>query len=167
MDKVSQRSGELFESGFYCAESVLLAIAESKAIRSELIPKIATGFCAGTSRTCGMCGAVSGAIMAINLFTGRNSPTESLMEAYSTVRKLMNLFEAGFGSTNCRQLTGCDLGTEEGQHFFKNNSVLEKCKQYTEEATGMAIQLIDEILSHRRDEANRNSLPGLAISNLD
>ena len=92
IDKVSQRSGELFQSGLYCAESVLLAIAESKGIQSDLIPKIATGFCGGISRTCGMCGAVSGSIMAINLFVGRNSPEDSAQPAYAVVRSMLQKF---------------------------------------------------------------------------
>ena len=46
-NETSQRSRELFDSGFYCAESVLLAIAESQGIESDLIPRIATGFCSG------------------------------------------------------------------------------------------------------------------------
>jgi C_GCAxxG_C_C family probable redox protein len=143
-EDVSRRSGELFESGFYCAESVLLAITESKGIKSDLIPRIATGFCSGVSRTCGTCGAVSGAIMAINLFTGRNSPTGSVTESYNAVQKLLRMFENRFGSTNCRELVGCDLGTEEGQNFFKSNNLREKCRRYTEEATGMALLLIEE-----------------------
>ncbi|MDQ1239817.1 MAG: hypothetical protein QG577_2003 [Thermodesulfobacteriota bacterium] len=143
-EDVSRRSGELFESGFYCAESVLLAITESKGIESDLIPKIATGFCSGVSRTCGMCGAVSGAIMAINLFTGRNSPNESVMESYTAARKLLEIFETRFGSTNCKNLIGCDLGTEEGQNFFKSNNLRVQCRRYTEEATGIALSLIEE-----------------------
>lgn len=143
-DAASRRSGELFESGLYCAESVLLAIAESKGIMSDLIPKIATGFCSGVSRTCGTCGAVSGAILAINLFTGRNAPSESVVESYSAVRKMLGMFESRFGSTNCRDLIGCDLGTEEGQDFFKSNNLREQCKQYTEEATGMASSVIEQ-----------------------
>jgi C_GCAxxG_C_C family probable redox protein len=143
-EDVSRRSGELFESGFYCAESVLLAITESKGIKSDLIPKIATGFCSGVSRTCGMCGAVSGAIMAINLFTGRNSPNESVLESYAAARKLLEMFETKFGSTNCKNLIGCDLGTEEGQNFFKSNNLGIQCRRYTEEATGIALLLIEE-----------------------
>ena len=91
-----------------------------------------------------MCGAVSGAVMAINLFTGRNSPSESVMASYNAVRKLLEMFESRFGSTNCRQLIGCDLGTEEGQDFFKSNNLLQQCRRYTEEATGMAMLVIEE-----------------------
>ncbi len=143
IDKASQRSGELFQSGFYCAESVLLAISETKGIQSDLIPKIATGFCGGLSRTCGICGAVSGAVMAINLFHGRNSSTEPALEAYVAVRRLLEMFETKFGSTNCKDLTGCDLGTEEGQKLFKEGDLIGKCKHYTVEATGMAMILIE------------------------
>ena len=36
---------ELFEAGLFCAESVLQAIGEAHDIKSDLIPRIATGFC--------------------------------------------------------------------------------------------------------------------------
>jgi hypothetical protein len=55
-EQASQRSLELFTSGYFYAESVLLAIAESRGIQSDLIPRRATGFCSGIARTGGMCG---------------------------------------------------------------------------------------------------------------
>jgi C_GCAxxG_C_C family probable redox protein len=143
-EQASQRSLELFKSGFFCAESVLLAIAENRGIQSDLIPKIATGFCSGISRTGGMCGAVSGAIMGINLVSGRSSPSESLEFCYTLTQKMISLFDRQYGSVNCRQLIGCDLATEAGQHYFLENSLMERCYQYAEEATRMAISLMAE-----------------------
>ena len=140
--KEGARSRELFESGFYCAESVLLAIAESKGITSDLIPKIASGFCSGISRTCGMCGAVSGGILAINMLTGRSSPKVSIQANYDAVKLFIYAFEERFNTTNCRQLIDCDLGTEEGQKTFNANNLIEQCKQYTEEATKMVVELL-------------------------
>ena len=119
-------------------------MAESKGIESDLIPKIATGFCSGVSRTCGMCGAISGAIMALNLFHGRNVPGESHETSYIAVRKLLDMFESRFGSTNCKQLIDCDLGTQEGQNTFKSNNLIEQCRNYTEEATRMVMLIIEE-----------------------
>jgi hypothetical protein len=84
--------------------------------------------------------------MAISLFTGRKSPSESVLPAYDTVRKLLELFEARFDSTNCRDLTGCDLGTDEGQNYFKSNNLIDQCRQYTEESTRIAMSLIEEKL---------------------
>jgi C_GCAxxG_C_C family probable redox protein len=143
-EQASQRSQELFKSGYFCAESVLLAIAENQGIQSDLIPKIATGFCSGISRTGGMCGAVSGAIMGISLVAGRSSPSESLEINYTLTQKLISLFERQYGTVNCRQLIGCDLATESGQRYFTENNLMERCLQYAEDATRIAITLIAE-----------------------
>jgi hypothetical protein len=51
IDQVASKSREHFISGYYCAESVLLAVSEAKGIQSDLIPKIASGFCSGMART--------------------------------------------------------------------------------------------------------------------
>ena len=144
IEKVSRRSGELFQSGFYCAESVVLAITEGKGLHSDLMSRMATGFCSGLSRTCGMCGAVNGAILAISLFHGRNSKKDSVDPAYTRVKRLLEYFEKEFGSTNCRELTGCDLDTEAGQDYFKENKIIIKCVNYTEEATRKAMTLIED-----------------------
>jgi C_GCAxxG_C_C family probable redox protein len=143
-EQASQRSLELFRSGYFCAESVLLAIAENQGIQSDLIPRIATGLCSGISRTGGMCGAVSGAIMGINLAAGRSSPSESLEFSFTLTQKLISQFERQYGSVNCRQLIGCDLATEAGQQYFMENNLMECCLQYAEDATRMAISLIAE-----------------------
>jgi len=143
-EQAPQRSLELFRSGFFCAESVLQALAESQDIQSELIPRIATGFCSGISRTGGMCGAVSGGIMGIGLVAGRNSPAESLELAYTLAQKLISAFEKQYGSVNCRQLMGCDLATESGQRYFMENDLMERCLQYAEGATRLAVSLIAE-----------------------
>jgi C_GCAxxG_C_C family probable redox protein len=148
-EQASQRSLELFKSGYFCAESVLLAIAENQGIQSDLIPKIATGFCSGISRTGGMCGAVSGAIMGINLVAGRSSPSESIEFSYTLTQKLISHFERQYGSVNCRQLIGCDLATEAGQRYFMENHLMECCLQYAEDATSMAVSLIAELHDSR------------------
>jgi C_GCAxxG_C_C family probable redox protein len=143
-EQASQRSLELFRSGFFCAESVLLAIAESQGIQSNLIPRIATGFCSGISRTGGMCGAVSGAIMGINLVAGRNSPDESIEFSYALTQILISRFEGQYGSVNCSELIGCDLSTEAGQRYFMENHLMERCLRCVADATGMAVSLIAE-----------------------
>jgi C_GCAxxG_C_C family probable redox protein len=119
-------------------------VSESKGIESELIPRISTGFCGGISRTCGICGAVSGGIMALNIFFGRNKPDESTKKSYSAVQKLVKMFEVKFESTNCQQLTGCDLGTEQGRKKFHSGNLIQKCRKLTEEATRLTMSIIEE-----------------------
>ena len=149
-EKASLRSVELFKSGFFCAESVLQALAESQGIQSDLIPRIATGFCSGISRTGGICGAVSGAIMGINLVAGRNSPTDSIEVSYTLTQELISRFEMQYGSINCRQLIGCDLATDEGQRYFMENQLMDQCLKYAEGATIIAVSILDEVHDTRK-----------------
>lgn len=137
-----KRARKFFESELYCAESVLLAISEAKGIESDLIPKIATGFCSGMARTGGLCGAVSGGMMGLNLTTGRRSADVPVDENYAVIQKFLAAFEEKFGSTNCMELTECDLNTEEGQTAFEENNQKAQCLDYVEWATRMAMVLM-------------------------
>ncbi len=144
IETAAQNSRKLFNSGYRCAESVLMAVAESRNIQSDLIPRIATGFCGGVSNTNGTCGAVSGAIMAINLLKGRNEPTELREENYKAVQRFIEGFQNQFHSIQCGELTGCDLRTEEGKKAFVEGNKLEICMDFTEEATRLALEILEE-----------------------
>lgn len=136
----------LFDSGFYCAEAALLAVAKYNGIESPLIPAIATGFCSGLSRTSGMCGALTGGILGLNLVFGRDREVESVEQNYSAVQRLVSEFRAACGSTKCSELLGCDLGTPEGQQTFRENKLHERCREYTAIATKIAVSLSDGAL---------------------
>lgn len=138
-DQVALRSEELFRQGLFCAESVLQAVAESQNINNGLIPRIATGLCSGVARTGGLCGAASGAILAINMLCGRDDTTSTVEGNYAVVREFVRRFEAEFGSTNCNQLVGCRLDTPDGQAFFKENNLWDKCLIFTREAGRLAV----------------------------
>ncbi len=142
-ESIAQRSAALFDSGFFCAESVLQAIGEARDVGCKLIPQIATGFCSGVARSCGMCGAVSGAILAIGLAMGRTSADESVDGVYKAVRIVLDGFESEFGSSNCQSLLGCDLGTEDGQLFFQERELYATCRTYVARATELALEAIE------------------------
>jgi len=144
INHVVKKSGEYFDSGFFCAESVLLAIAEYKNVTSDLIPRIATGFCSGLARTGDICGAVSGAVLALSMILGRNAHEESPEDNYRAVRTFMERFQHRFGTTNCFGLIDCKLDTPEGQEKFKNEKLFNRCRQYTEEATQIALSIIEK-----------------------
>jgi C_GCAxxG_C_C family probable redox protein len=145
MQTIASRSRELFESGFFCAESVLLAVAEHEGIESDLIPRMATGFCGGMSRSSGLCGALTGGIMALGLLYGRDTPESSRDTVYSLVQQLVRDFKERFGSHNCTELLGCDLSTPQGRETFDAQGLLmTRCVSLTEEAAAMTARLIEE-----------------------
>ena len=149
--QVAERSEALFQQGFCCAESVLQAIAESRGIESELIPKIATGLCGGIGRAGGICGAVSGGVLGINLVAGRSQASQSPEANHRLVREFLGQFEAKFGTTTCERLIGCRLDTPEGQRFFKENNLRkEKCQVFSREAARMVSAVLECVAQPQR-----------------
>ena len=142
-DQTGRRARELFEAGYYCAEGVLKAVSEAHEIEAGIVPAVATGFCSGQARTCGQCGAVSGAVMSLGMLTGRYSPEETVDETYELVREFLDEFKRRFGSTNCEELLGCDIDTQEGQEKFESEGLQGSCFEYTEEAARIVMRLIE------------------------
>lgn len=90
--------------------------------------KIACGFGGGMARSGEVCGAITGGILVLGLRYGRgNAEDRSAMElTYLKTRELMDLFSRKHGTFKCRELlNGCDLSTEEGQKYFKENELLK------------------------------------------
>lgn len=121
-------------------------MAEQQGIRSDVIPKIATGFCSGFSRTGGLCGAVSGAVMGIGLALGRVEPKGTVELAYKSVNRFVEGFNAKFGALTCLELTGVNLGTPEGQASYLENQVIHRCVEYAAGAAVLASKIIEETI---------------------
>lgn len=141
---VRRSAEDSFASGLYCAESVVLAIADELGVESELLPKVATAFCSGMGRMCGTCGALTGAVMGVSLALGRSEAGESVQPSYSATQRLVREFEQEFGSRDCHVLLGCDLNTPEGQATFRENRLGERCAKYTGKAAEIAARIIAE-----------------------
>jgi C_GCAxxG_C_C family probable redox protein len=145
IDEVRKSAEEFFSGGLFCAESVVLAIAKAKGVESELLPKVATAFCSGMARTCGTCGALTGAIMGVSLALGRSTSNESVQPSYTATQRLIQEFEREFGSRDCHSLLGgCDLNTPEGQAMFKEQKLGQRCLQFTGKAAELAARVIVE-----------------------
>ncbi len=143
--EVRKSAEESFAAGFYCAESVVLAIAKSEGVDSELLPRVATGFGGGMARTCGDCGALTGAILAVGLALGRSAATESVEPTFTATRRLIQDFEREFGARDCQALLGgCDLATPEGQAKFKEQKLRRRCLRFTGGAAEIAARVIAE-----------------------
>jgi C_GCAxxG_C_C family probable redox protein len=141
-EPAARRARELFESGYYCSEAVLLAVAENQGVQSDLIPRIATGFGAGIARTGRTCGALSGAICGLGLAFGRSRPDESPDRMYAAVQKLLTEFEKKHGASDCRALIEIDLTTPDGRAAFREQGKIAQCLDYAEEAVRLTLSLL-------------------------
>jgi len=118
-----------FNSGFNCAESVLLAVRNQfeSAGGDSIIPRVATGFGGGIGRNGDVCGALAGGVMAIGLALGRDNAEQSREPCYPAVDRLYNEFKTKFGSCECRELTNTNLKTPEGTTAYELGVHSEVC----------------------------------------
>ncbi len=139
-----KRAASHFKSGFMCAESIFLAIAEHYQIESDLIPKLATGFCSGLAQTRTLCGAVSGGILGINLITGRNASDNYPEQNYQFIQDYLGKFKEIFGAIDCADLLGCNLNEEVCARKFHEEKMIEHCYKYVEKGTKIVLNLLVE-----------------------
>lgn len=146
-EKIVEKAVSRFMEGYLCSESILKTFAEAQKIECEHIPKIATGFGGGIGRNGSVCGALTGAVMAISLKYGRNTPdeTKNYEKCMDKVQQLLKSFEETFGSILCHKLTNCNLATAEGRQKFKEKQIREKkCARYVEKAMKTLLNLTKE-----------------------
>lgn len=132
-----EKAADYFKQGYNCAQSVLLTMQELHGqSKNELIPKIATAFGAGIGRCGDLCGALTGATMAIGLGHGTNQPAlEQRLEAYRLAQQLYQRFIKEFGTSLCRELIGYDLNNpQELEEARRLNVFDEKCVGYVKKA---------------------------------
>jgi len=123
MSTREERAIELFRTGGYgynCSQSVLGAFCEDNGLDLETALKLASVFGGGATRYKGMCGAVSGAIMAIGLKCGHyiKGDIETKKFCHAKAQEFSDKFKAKNGSTICCELLGIDKDIEIGSKDF-------------------------------------------------
>ena len=103
-------------------------MSQELGIENPIIPRIATAFGGGMGALGSVCGAVSGAMIAINLVHGRDESWQPREQLYELARKVYRGFQEEMGSTICRELTGLDLTTPEGvKEIFSSGIGMRVC----------------------------------------
>lgn len=146
-EEIVEKAVSRFKEGYVCSESILMTFAEAQGIKCKQIPKIATGFAGGIGRGGFLCGALTGAVMALSLKYGRNKPneTEAYEKCLAKCQELCKQFKSICGSIYCRDLTQCDLTTIEGRLKFKGQQIREKvCTKIVENSMRILLNLTKE-----------------------
>jgi C_GCAxxG_C_C family probable redox protein len=121
----------------------LLAVCQEMGIENEVIPRVATAFGGGIAGRGDVCGAVVGSTMAIGLRYGREESWQPRDEAYALTQEFCQRFEEEMGTLSCRELTGMDLSTPEGQKaFYASDVPIRVCLR----AGGTAFRLVMELI---------------------
>lgn len=134
-----------FKNGFNCAQAVLISYRDEVNMQDNDLLKISCGFGAGMGRLQDTCGAVSGAYMVIGLKYGKyyKEDDEAREKTYSLVREFEIEFKKINKTTNCKELLGCNLLTEDGKKYYTDNNLKEKvCIKCIEDS----IKILDKLV---------------------
>jgi C_GCAxxG_C_C family probable redox protein len=141
----SEHAVEQFESGLNCSQAVAGEFADELGVDADAAHRLACGFGGGMGRTGSVCGAVTGAVMVIGLAACDPDPRASTakLHTYELVRSFLNEFQQRHGSTICRELLGCDIGTPEGHAQAQQDGLFRtRCPRYVEDA----VEILEDLL---------------------
>lgn len=136
MDRITQ-AVQLFEDGYVCSQAVFAVFAIDFGISKDDALKI--GACFGSGMRKGeVCGACTGALMALGLKYGDNKANSN-----RACENFLDEFKKVNGSYICRDLLNCDISTEDGvKYALDNNLFKEFCPKMVESACAIAEKLI-------------------------
>jgi C_GCAxxG_C_C family probable redox protein len=135
---------QLFNEGFNCSQAVLAAFADAKGLDRATALKLASGFGGGIGCSGGICGALTGAIIALGLHCGSADSADKTtkIEVYRKVRQLAEEYKLRAGSTICRDLMGFDMSTPEGQRLSKAPGAFDRCDDFVR----IAAEILEEMI---------------------
>lgn len=130
---------------YNCAQSVISAYAPDYGLDKDKALQAAVGFGAGMGRVQEVCGAISGAVIALGLSSGfkDGDGRDKINAVYAKVHRFIDEFYAKEGKIKCRDLLGCDLSSEEGHKYFVEHNLKDKCRGYVR----FCCELLDKYLA--------------------
>lgn len=146
MSNHSEQAVTYFQNGHNCAQAVLAGCTNPERLPYDTALQMTLAFGGGIGRKGHICGALTGALMALGVGLNPTDPKSALAkdQAATLAQQLLQRFTAKHGSINCRDLTGFDLSAPDGHKKAAEAGVFkEKCRCYVADAA----QLVDELLA--------------------
>lgn len=137
MSKVDQ-ADELFHTGACCSQAVFVALASEFGMDAETAMKVSAGLGGGVGRQREVCGAVTGATLALGLKYGPDKAA-----VYPHVQALCERFKAECGSIVCRELLAGTGATQGGAPEARTETYYKK--RPCVELVRLATQLAEEV----------------------
>ncbi|MFW9807068.1 MAG: C-GCAxxG-C-C family protein [Candidatus Thorarchaeota archaeon] len=125
-----------------CSQAIFTTYGEflsSGSLDYKTCMNLASGFGGGIASNGNVCGALTGAIMALGLKYGGSMMEEKVFQAANT---LLENFTKLNGSVLCRELINYDLASAEGVKEAFEKGVFKNCPKYVEDVAKILETLI-------------------------
>jgi len=133
----------LFDEGYACSQSILLAFSDRFGIDEEKAKLISSTFGGGMGRLRQKCGAVTGGFMVLGLAYGNTNPKDmnTKLTAYQKVRQLNQKIEDIHGTSNCSELLK-KHATEADVAERKHHKII--CRRVVYDVAGILYDMLDD-----------------------
>lgn len=135
--QVQYDAEEVFRiGGFYCSEAIVSSIRKNiDPNMPEALIASASGFPIGVGRSQCMCGAISGAVIALGYFFGRNEKGGDNEKCMSLAHELQESFRDNHRGTLCCHIHVKGMDLSSGEHK-------KQCVAFTGEMARKTAELI-------------------------
>ena len=147
MDSNQKTAAGLFAEGFSCSQSVFAAYAEQYGLPVEMALRVSSAFGGGMGRQGEVCGAASGALMALGLAHGATQAAdkETKEKTYGLTARFLQEFARQNGAIRCPELLGCRIDTPEGLGQARQQGLFSSiCPRLVASASGILEEILAE-----------------------
>lgn len=141
----SEKAIEYFRSKFNCSQSVFTVFGTEHGLSENDCLKTSCAFGGGMGRQQLICGAVTGALMALGVKYGKamGDPDENKQLTYEKTREFFNEFIRLNGTTSCRELLkGLDMNDPDDHRKIIEQGLFDTlCEKYVTDS----VRIVEEI----------------------
>ncbi len=143
--EITNQASQYFMAGYNCSQSSFGALANKIDLDTSTALKIAAPFGGGISQNGSVCGAVSGALMALGYHFGNDRPNRSSKyRNYEIGSQFLQEFTERFGDVICPKLLGLDIRKPDELQQARDQDLFHSlCSQFVIGAVEIAVKIID------------------------
>lgn len=139
-----QRASEHFAQGLNCSQSVFSAFSEQLGIEENVALRLTSPFGGGVAHQGNVCGAVTGALLALGMQRG-NTSAVGKDETYRIAEDFIQRFKELHGTIQCRELIGHDISSPDELQSAREQNVFKTiCPGLVQDAVKLTTAMLDE-----------------------
>ena len=139
----AKRAVDLFTGGLNCSQAMLTVFGEPYGLEPEMAAKLGRPLGGGMGHLAKTCGAVTACVLVLGMAKDHQDEGEARTASHFCVQEFFRRFEALHGTTECKNLLGVDLSTEEGLKKAREEKLPKKvCPPFVRDAASILEELL-------------------------
>ena len=142
-----QKTRDLHQNdGLNCSQAIMTAFGDKTGIDPDRARLFGRPWGGGIGHLARTCGYLTGAVLVLACAFNDADENKARQKTALAVRELFQRFENKYGTSQCKDLLGADMTTEEGRKRIADEKLVAKhCYAIGEEVAGIVESLIEKL----------------------